>query len=207
MSDQGKWTGEAAQRALEKEPEKLTRELREKQKELGLENMIPTRNQDVLQQLTDIDAERNNIIEAMQKAKEERVKRTAQERKAKEKTFSEKLKLALAQQERKARHAYESRRVVFDGFSQYEGTVRMLPFRVLVKVEKGRPVGDGSIVLPEDYGGDMPLLRVLCVGDGVDEVEVGDVVLTDKYAGVEIVDGGNIYRILYGVDVLCRVED
>ena len=85
-------------RILEHEPEKLHEELRAKEKELGLRDMVPTHKQDVVQQLKDIEAEKNNIVERMQMEKERRLKRTEEERKANQRAFREKMSMYLAQQ-------------------------------------------------------------------------------------------------------------
>ena len=208
MNNQGGMsTSDMARKVMEREPEKLRQELKDRQKELGLRDMIPKGGQDVLQQLTDIDAEKNNILETMQQEKEKRLKRTAEERKAKEKTYNEKLKIFLAQKERKAKTAFDNRRVVYQGFGEYEDTIKMLPFRVLLKEEPAKECKDGMIVLPERRDEKYPLLKVVCVGEYVDGVSKGDTVIVERFSGIEIVDGKEVYRIVYDVDILCNVEE
>lgn len=205
MNNQGGLsTGDVARRVLEREPEKLQEELKARQKELGLRDMIPKHNQGVFQQLADVDAEKHNIEDQMAKAREEREKRTAEERKAKQKSFKEKLRLYLMQQERKALDAYNKRRIVFDDFE--EDKLRMLSFRVLIK--QLNPIHkEGELIeVPDTHSDKYPQNVVICVGDGVDEIEVGDVVVADAYAGIEIVKGKEIYRIVYDEDILFKME-
>ena len=194
------------QHILENEPEKLKDELKAKQKELGLADMVPTHEQDTIQQLKDIQDEKNNILERMQMEKEKRLKRTAEERKAKQKTFKEKLNLYLAQQERKALADYNSRRLIYlDGeFEDYIGTIRMMPCRVLVK--EIREEQNGLITLPVSHTEKYPKNVVLCVADDVDDIEIGDTVIAEAYAGIEIVSDKNIYRILFDKDILLKLE-
>ena len=207
MNNQGGLsTGDMARKVLEKEPEKLNEELKARQKELGLRDMVPTHKQDVLQQLSDIEAERHNIEDQMAKAREAREKRTSEERKAKEKSFKEKLRLYLMQKERKALDAYNRRRIVYDGFD--ESRIRMLSFRVLIRQRMQIHSEDELIEVPEsDRRDPYPQNDVVCIGDGVDGIEVGDVVVAEKYAGVEIACGSEIYRIVYDSDIMFKVEN
>ncbi len=195
------------QRILETEPEKLNEELKEKQKAVGLSNMVPTHNQNTLQQLKDIENEKNNIIERMQMEKEKRLKRTAEERKANQKSFKEKLAMYLAQQERKALADYNERRLVFTGggFEDYLETIHMMPCRVLVK--EIREEQNGVIAIPQSHTEKFPKNKVIAVADDVDEVNVGDVVIAEAYAGIEVVSDGNVYRILFDSDILCVLEE
>ena len=200
-------TGDTAKKVMEHEPEKLVEELKARQKELGLANMVPTRHQNVLQQLDDIKNEKNNILDQMQKAKEERIKRTAEERQAKEKTVNEKLKMFFAQKERKAKQAYDSRRLVYldGGFSQYEPTIRMMSFRVLLKEIPEEGERDG-IIVPETHTERYPEYSVIAVGDGCDGIKDGMVVLVEAYAGTEIVSGKDTYRIVTCDDIFGVVD-
>jgi len=207
MNNQGGLsTGDMARKVLEKEPEKLDEELKARQKELGLRDMVPTHKQDVLQQLSDIEAERHNIEDQMAKAREAREKRTAEERKAKEKSFKEKLRLYLMQKERKALDAYNRRRIVYDDFD--ESRIRMLSFRVLIRQRIPVHSEDELIEVPESFDRSDPYPQndVVCVGDGVDGIETGDVVVAERYAGVEIACGNEIYRIVYDSDILFKIE-
>ena len=193
-------------RILEHEPEKLHEELRAKEKELGLRDMVPTHKQDVVQQLKDIEAEKNNIVERMQMEKERRLKRTEEERKANQKSFKEKLNMYLAQQERKAIGDYKSRRIVFTGggFEEYLDTIRMMPCRVLVK--EMRETHNGAIEIPQSHTEKFPRNVVVAVADDVDGIGVGDIVIAEAYAGIEVVSQGNVYRIRFDSDSLCVLE-
>ena len=193
-------------RILEHEPEKLHEELRAKEKELGLRDMVPTHKQDVVQQLKDIEAEKNNIVERMQMEKERRLKRTEEERKANQKSFREKLSMYLAQQERKAVGDYKSRRIVFTGggFEEYLDTIRMTPCRVLVK--EMRETYNGAIEIPQSHTEKFPRNVVVAVADDVDGIGVGDIVIAEAYAGIEVVSQGNVYRILFDSDIFCVLE-
>ena len=193
-------------RILEHEPEKFHEELRAREKELGLRDMVPTHNQDVVQQLKDIEAEKNNIVERMQMEREKRLKRTAEERKANQKSFKEKLNMYLAQQERKAIGDYKSRRIVFTGggFEEYLDTIRMMPCRVLVK--EMRETYNGAIEIPQSHTEKFPRNVVVAVADDVDGIGVGDIVIAEAYAGIEVVSQGNVYRILFDSDILCVLE-
>lgn len=193
-------------RILEHEPEKLHEELRAKEKELGLRDMVPTHKQDVVQQLKDIEAEKNNIVERMQMEKERRLKRTEEERKANQRSFREKLSMYLAQQERKAVGDYRSRRIVFTGggFEEYLDTIRMMPCRVLVK--EMRETHNGAIEIPQLHTEKFPRNVVIAVADDVDGIGVGDIVVAEAYAGIEVVSQGNVYRILFDSDILCVLE-
>ena len=193
-------------RILEHEPEKFHEELRAREKELGLRDMVPTHNQDVVQQLKDIEAEKNNIVERMQMEREKRLKRTAEERKANQKSFKEKLNMYLAQQERKAIGDYKSRRIVCTGggFEEYFDTIRMMPCRVLVK--EMRETYNGAIEIPQSHTEKFPRNVVVAVADDVDGIGVGDIVIAEAYAGIEVVSKGNVYRILFDSDILCVLE-
>lgn len=205
MSKQGGLsTGDVAGKVLEKEPEKLKEELKSKQKELGLRDMIPKGNQDLLQQLTDIGVEASHIKEQMAEAKERRLKRTAEERKAKVMPMNERLRLYLMKQERQAKQAYDSRRIVFHGggFSQYEDSIIMTSYRVLLKKIDIGERNDGGIVIPESNAERFPKYKVIAVGAGSDGIEEGMTVIVEPYAGTEVVSDENIYLILTCCDIL-----
>lgn len=210
MSKQaGLSTSDVANKVFEREPEKLAQELKARQKELGLDAMRPTHNQDILQQLDDIKNEKNNIIDVMQKEKEARLKRTAEERKAKQKTPKQKLLAIQAYQERKAKEAYASRRMVFlgGGFDKYEETVKMMPYRVLLKeIKTGEQNADG-IIVPETHTERYPHYAVLAIGDDCDGIEKGKIVIVEAYAGTEIVSAKDVYRIVTCDDILGEVQN
>jgi hypothetical protein len=88
--------------------------------------------------LEDIKNEQSHIHEQMEAAKEERLKRTAEEKKAKRKSFNEQLKMYLERRERLDKQDYEKRRITYlgGGFEQYEEVIKVTPFRVLVKEVK-----------------------------------------------------------------------
>lgn len=209
MSKQGGLsTGDVASKVLENEPEKLKAELKAKQKELGLQDMIPTHKQDLLQQLTDIGVEASHIQEQMAEAKEKRLKRTAEERKAKVMPMNERVRLYLMKQERQAKQAYDSRRIVFNdgGFSQYEDSITMTSYRVLLKKIGVGERNDGGVVIPESNAERLPKYGVISVGAGSDGIEEGMTVIVEPYAGTEIVSDGNVYRILTYCDILGTIE-
>lgn len=209
MSRQGGFsTGDMADKIAEREPDKLREELKAKQKELGLRNMVPTHGQDVMQQLDDIQSEKNNILERMQMERERREKRTAEERKNKKIPIGRQLKMYFAQQERKAQGAYASRRILFrdGGFEKYEPTIRMMPFRVLLKEQKPEQMKNG-IVIPDSHAEKYPRYSVIAVGDCCDGVGKGMTVLVEAYAGVEIVSGQDRYRIVTIDDILGEVVE
>lgn len=210
MSKQaGLSTSDVANRVFEKEPEKLEHELKARQKELGLDAMKPIHGQNVLQQLDDIKNEKNNIIDVMQQEKEKRLKKTAEEKKAKQKTPKQKLQMILMYEERKAREAYDSRRMVFldGGFDKYEETVKMMPYRVLLKeIKTGEQNADG-IIVPETHTERYPHYTVLAVGEDCDGIEKGMTVIVEAYAGTEIVSAKDIYRIVTCDDILGEVQN
>lgn len=201
-------TGDMARKVVENEPEKLQEELKARQRELGLDNMVPNKNQDILQQLEDIGVEKNNILDQMQKAKEERLKKTEEQKKAKQKTMNQKLKMYFAQQERKAKQAYDSRRLVYlgGGFDQYEGSIRMTSFRVLLKEIVDGEHEEKGVIVPETHTERFPHYKVLAVGDGCDGIEDGMTVIVEAYAGTEVVSGKDVYRIVTCDDILGEVE-
>lgn len=200
-------TGDMARRVAEKEPDKLAEELKARQHELGLDNMIPNKRQDMLQQLDDIRNESNNILDQMQKAKEERLKRDAEKRKANQKTPLQKLKMIRSYEERQARGAYDERRLVYPGggFEKYESTIRMMPFRVLLK-EIDPPQSIDGIIVPESHTEKFPRYVVIACGEGCDEVEKGDVVMVQPYAGTEIASARTAYRIVTCDDIILKEE-
>lgn len=201
-------TGDMARKVVENEPEKLQEELKARQRELGLDNMVPNKNQDILQRLEDIGVEKNNILDQMQKAKEERLKKTEEQKKAKQKTMNQKLKMYFAQQERKAKQAYDSRRLVYlgGGFDQYEGSIRMTSFRVLLKEIVDGEHEEKGVIVPETHTERFPHYKVLAVGDGCDGIEDGMTVIVEAYAGTEVVSGKDVYRIVTCDDILGEVE-
>ena len=194
------------EKILRNDNKKLQEELKAKQKELGLRGMVPTGNQDSYRQLEDIKNEQSHIHEQMEAAKEERLKRTAEEKKAKRKSFNEQLKMYLERRERLDKQDYEKRRITYlgGGFEQYEEVIKVTPFRVLVKEVK--QLEKGGILLTEDHFDKMSEYQVVCFGEGVYDLEIGDKVLLEPYAGIEIVSSEEKYRIVFIEDVLVRLE-
>lgn len=186
---------------------KIKEELEYKQKELGLRGMIPKNNQDLYQQLEDIKNEKNHIKEQMTQAKEERIKRTLQEKKAKEKTFNQKLKMYLAKREKIDKKEYEKRRLFYgDGeFKKYEKNIKMTPFRVLTK--EIQEMENEGILLTENHFNKMSKYKVVCFGDNINDLEKNDIVLLEPYSGIEIVSGKEKYRIVYIEDVLIKLKE
>lgn len=195
------------EKILRNDSHKLNEEIKAKQKELGLRDMIPKGNQNAYRQLEDIKNEKSHIIEQMTQAKEERLKRAAEEKKAKEKTFSEKLKMYLAKRERMDKEDYEKRRIIYlgGGFEQYENTIKVTPFRVLTKEIK--TFEKNGVFIPENHFDKMVKYQVICFGEGVYDLNEGDIVLLEPYSGIEIVSNEEKYRITFIEDVLVKLED
>ena len=94
---------------------KLRQEIKERQAELGLRDMVAMRNQDELQQLADLEQNANKIKETMEATKEQRIK---QEKPKKETERRERMKMSeeayFRMKERKEREAYEKRKIVIN---------------------------------------------------------------------------------------------
>lgn len=195
------------EKILRNDSHKLKEEIKAKQKELGLRDMIPQGNQNAYRQLEDIKNESSHIREQMTQAKEERLKRAAEEKKAKEKTFNEKLRMYLAKREKMDKNDYEKRRITYlgGGFEKYEDIVKVTPFRVLTKEIKNTE--KGGIFLTENHFDKMAKYQVVCFGEGVYDLNEGDIVLLEPYSGIEIVSNKDKYRITFIEDVLVKLED
>lgn len=195
------------EKILRNDSHKLNEEIKAKQKELGLRDMIPQGNQNAYRQLEDIKNESSHIREQMTQAKEERLKRAAEEKKAKEKTFNEKLRMYLAKREKMDKNDYEKRRITYlgGGFEKYEDIVKVTPFRVLTKEIKD--IEKGGIFLTENHFDKMAKYQVVCFGEGVYDLNEGDIVLLEPYSGIEIVSNKEKYRITFIEDVLVKLED
>lgn len=195
------------EKILRNDSHKLNEEIKAKQKELGLRDMIPQGNQNAYRQLEDIKNESSHIREQMTQAKEERLKRAAEEKKAKEKTFNEKLRMYLAKREKMDKNDYEKRRITYlgGGFEKYEDIVKVTPFRVLTKEIKNTE--KGGIFLTENHFDKMAKYQVVCFGEGVYDLNEGDIVLLEPYSGIEIVSNKEKYRITFIEDVLIKLED
>lgn len=78
--------------------------------------------------------------------------------------------------------------------------IKPLGFRILVKRSEAKTL-QGGILLPESSK-DKPLEgEVLSIGEKVDEVKVGDIVVFSPYGGVEVEDASG-HLILSQEDVL-----
>ena len=165
---------------LKGDKDKLNEEVKSKEKELGLEGIRPLHGQNAYQQLKDLNNEAGHIQEIMGASKEATQKKKAAEREAKRKPLSEQLKMYFAQEERKARGEYESRRLVFldGGFDEYEDTIRMMPYRVLLK-RMPAVNGNGGIVMPDTHFEKFSKYRVVAFGDGCYDIEIGDTVMVE----------------------------
>jgi co-chaperonin GroES (HSP10) len=195
------------EKILRNDRNKLHEELKARQKELGLRGMVPTGNQDSYRQLEDIKNEKSHIQEQMTQAKEERLRKAEEDKKAKHKSFSEQLKMYLARRERMDKEDYEKRRITYldGGFEEYEETIKMTPFRVLTKEIK--EVEKDGIILTDNHFDKMSKYEVVCFGDGVYDLNAGDIVILEPYSGIEIISNKNKYRITFIEDVLIKMED
>lgn len=99
-------------RIAENDKEKLREEIKAKTKELGLRGMKPISNKSEYQQLDDLKNNKEQIIEIMQEAKEKRI---AKEKRKREYEREERMKNAekryFMMKERKAKEAYEKRKI------------------------------------------------------------------------------------------------
>ena len=192
---------------LKNDKNKLREEISAKQKELGLRTMVPRHNQDEYTQLADLDYEKNNIKDSMAFAKEQRIKKNEAIKKAKRKSFKENLKLYFAQRERKAKQAYDKRRIIFlnGGFEDYEDTIEMMSYRVLLKEIKENN-SNSLIVKPDNFKEKFAKYRVIKKGNYCDDINEGDIVIVEAYSGIEIVSKQNVYRIVTIDDVICKEE-
>ena len=191
---------------LRNDKRRLKEEIEAKQKSLGLRGMVPRHNQNEYRQLADIEYEKNHILETMQKAREERMKRQAEERKAKRKHPDELLKVYLKKKERESRMDYEDRKITYTGgeFSGYEETIKMMPCLVLLK-EIIKDNIDG-VALPVTFKDKLAKYQVICCGDDCHDLNVGDIVMVEPYSGIEIESRKDIYRIVLMQDILIKVE-
>lgn len=192
---------------LRNDSNKLQEQIRNKQKSLGLRDMVARHNQDAYRQLQDIKNEQNHIREAMTQAKEKRLKRMKEQRQAKRKTYFEQLKLYLAKQERQQKDAYDSRRITYSdgGFSQYEQIIKMTPYRVLLK--QVNETEKNGIIIPDQHKDKMSKYKVICFGEGCEYVNENDIVLVEPYSGIEIVSKQDIYRIVYFDNIIIKVQE
>ncbi|MBR4315590.1 MAG: hypothetical protein IKP65_01275 [Alphaproteobacteria bacterium] len=76
-------TSDEKNRILEKEKDKLQKEIKQKEKAIGLREMKPLKEKNEYEQLYDLKVEENNIKESMAYAKEQRLKKQEEENKRK----------------------------------------------------------------------------------------------------------------------------
>lgn len=196
------------EKILRDDPEKLKEEVKAKQHELGLESMVPLGKQNSYQQLKDMTTEAGHINDIMSQTHETNKKKREDEHKARRKTAKEQLRMILAYEERKSKEAYESRKIKFagGGFEDYEDVIRMMPERVLLK-KLDAPLENGGIVRPDNAVDSQPKYVVVRVCEDNDDVQEGDIVMVEKYAGIEIDSGSNIYLILFSDEIVCVIEE
>ena len=93
--------------------------------------------------------------------------------------------------------------------------IKPLGDRVLVEPLEDREVVKGGIVIPDSAKEKPQEAKVVAVGAGkkdedgkvipIDEVKVGDIVLTSKYGGTEVKYDDKEYKILNLSDILAIV--
>lgn len=95
--------------------DKLRQEIKERQAELGLRDMVALRNQDELQQLEDLKKNGNKIKETMEATREQRI---IKEKPKKEAERRERMKMSeeiyFKMKERKEREEYEKRKITIN---------------------------------------------------------------------------------------------
>ena len=196
------------QRILENEPEKLNEAIREKAESIGVASVTSLKGKNQLEQLKDMEEYGSMMSESIQEQKEKREHNTRERQRNHHIPFKVGLRRYLENKERKNKADYNKRRIVFSGggFRTLEEKLKMLPCRVLVK-EILETHESGLIAIPETHTEKYPKNKVVCVGEGVDGVCVGDIVVAEAYAGIEVVSDGEIYRILMDSDLLYKVEE
>ena len=105
-------TDDTRRKILENDREKVQEELREKQKELGLQGMVGLKNQDEMEQIIDLDLNASKIKDTMEERNAQRAienrKRREVERAKRHKEAPEKY---FKMQREKARMEFERRRI------------------------------------------------------------------------------------------------
>lgn len=94
-------------------------------------------------------------------------------------------------------------------------TIKPLADRVVIKTLEAEETTKSGIILSSKSQEKPQVAEVLAVGPGgiIDgkevkmEVEVGDKVLTSKYAGTEVKVDGEEYKIVSQSDILAKVID
>jgi chaperonin GroES len=82
--------------------------------------------------------------------------------------------------------------------------MKVLGTRVLLEIIEKEEIKDG-IVLPDSAEKNREY-KVVGVGDLVEEVEIGDFVLLEKYTGTEISKDGIKYLIIEEEEILAKIE-
>lgn len=85
--------------------------------------------------------------------------------------------------------------------------LKMLEFKILIEqVESSKE--EKGIIIPDTAKTKQLLFTVVQLGeyacDG--EIEEGDIVLVDRYAGTEVMIDRHIYRIVDESDILVKIE-
>ncbi|MGI5058265.1 co-chaperone GroES [Treponema pectinovorum] len=88
--------------------------------------------------------------------------------------------------------------------------LKPLADRVLLKQEKAEATTKSGIILPETAQEKTQTAKVEAVGPGTEKekitVKVGDRVMYDKYAGVQLKIDGDEYLIVKNSDIIAIVE-
>lgn len=82
--------------------------------------------------------------------------------------------------------------------------MKVLGTRVLLEIIEKEEIKDG-IVLPDSVEKNREY-KVVGMGDLVEEVEIGDFVLLEKYTGTEISKDGIKYLIIEEEEILAKIE-
>lgn len=88
--------------------------------------------------------------------------------------------------------------------------LKPLADRVLLKQEKAESTTKSGIILPETAQEKTQTAKVEAVGPGTEKekitVKIGDRVMYDKYAGVQLKMDGEEYLIVKNSDIIAIVE-
>lgn len=196
------------EKILREDSDKLDAEVKARQHELGLEQLVPLGGQNAYKKLEDMSREAGHITDVMSEEREKSRKKREAEFKANRKSAKEQLRMILVHEERKSREEYESRIIRFagGGFEDYEEVIRMMPYRVLLK-KLDAPTEDGGIQLPGNAVEACRRYEVVCAGDECEDVSIGDTVMVERYSGVEIDSGANVYLVVFCDEIICRIEE
>ena len=85
--------------------------------------------------------------------------------------------------------------------------IRPLGERVLIKQTKQEETTKSGIVLPDTASKEKPIIgEVTAIGEAIKEIQLGDKVIYEKYAGTEVKDNDDVYLLLEVKNVLAVVE-